>query len=216
MLFDLDGTLVDTAPDMVAVLIDMQRAHGRDPVPYELGRANVSNGAVGLLRVGFPDETIEFRSPMHLEYLERYEQRVAVDSTIFYGLETILDALEGASRPWGIVTNKPEGLTHTLLRELALTERAACVVGGDTLPVRKPDPAPMHHACEIGGFEAARTIYVGDADRDIEAGRGAGMGTIAAAYGYIPAGDDPADWGADAIAVDTADLAHILRKAVNL
>ena len=216
VLFDLDGTLVDTAPDMVAVLQDMQRDCGLEPVPYELGRANVSNGAIGLLSVGFPDAHAKADSPLHREYLERYEQRVCVDSVVFPGLEELLVALESQHVLWGIVTNKPERLTMPLLRELDLDSRSACTVSGDSLPERKPHPAPMLFACELAGLTPGHTIYVGDAARDIEAGRAAGMATIAAAYGYITDDDDASNWGADQIATDTADLTQIVLKAVTL
>ncbi len=216
VLFDLDGTLIDTAPDMVAVLQAMQYDHAMAPVDYDLGRSNVSNGAIGLLKVGFPDRTIEFNSPLHLEYLERYEAQLCRDSAIFDGLDALLDQLEAAERVWGIVTNKPERMTHPLLAALELGSRSAATVCGDTLPTRKPDPAPMHHACSLAGVQAARTIYVGDALRDIEAGRAAGMGTIAAGYGYVTADDDPAAWDADLIAADVAELTQMVLKAVNL
>ena len=216
VLFDLDGTLIDTAPDMVAVLQDMQRAHDLEPVPYALGRSNVSNGALGLLSVGFPDEQPKVNSPLHVEYLERYVQRVCVDSVVFPGLDTLLDALDSAQIRWGIVTNKPEYLTMPLLRSLSLDTRSACTVSGDTLPERKPHPAPMFHACKLAGVEPGRTIYVGDAARDIEAGRAAGMATIAAAYGYITVDDKPSRWGADQIAADAEDLTQIVLKAVTL
>ncbi len=216
VLFDLDGTLIDTAPDMVAVLQEMQQDHDVDPVDYDLGRSTVSNGAIGLLKLAFPDRTIEFNSPLHVEYLERYEAQVCQDSVVFDGLGALLDQLEAAERRWGIVTNKPERMTHPLLAALELDSRSAATVCGDTLPKRKPDPAPMHHACSLAGVEAARTIYVGDALRDIEAGRAAGMGTIAAGYGYVTADDDPASWGADLIAADVDELTQLVLKAVNL
>ncbi len=216
VLFDLDGTLIDTAPDMVAVLQDLQQAHGIEPVPYALGRANVSHGAIGLLRVGFPDENAKYNSPLHLEYLERYTQRICVNSVIFDGLEALLDELDTAGIRWGIVTNKPERLTLPLLQMLKLESRSACIVSGDSVPERKPHPAPMLHACEMAGMTPQQTIYAGDAARDIEAGRAAGMATIAAAYGYVTDDDDPASWGADEIAADTADLAQIVLKAVTL
>ena len=216
VLFDLDGTLVDTAPDMVAVLQDMQRAHGRDPVAYEIGRNHVSNGAIGLLKLGFPEQQHTFMCPMHVEYLDRYEQRLTVESTLFPGLARLLEDLEAAELPWGIVTNKPERLTKPLLDALGLSARVACVVSGDTLPIRKPDPAPLIHACEIAGLDPASTIYVGDADRDIQAGRAAGMATIGVAYGYVTEDDDPQRWHADVIAGDTQELDTLLRKAVNL
>lgn len=216
VLFDLDGTLVDTAPDMVAVLQDMQRDHGVVPVTYELGRSNVSNGAAGLLKIAFPDQDVAIDSPLYVEYLDRYGERLCRESTLFEGLEALLLRLEGARRPWGIVTNKPERMTRPLLEALDIAHRSACIVSGDTLPQRKPDPAPMLHACSLAGIDPRNTIYVGDAARDIEAGRGAGMGTIAVAYGYITADDDPGRWGADLIANDTADLARSVLKAVKL
>ena len=216
VLFDLDGTLVDTAPDMVAVLQAMQSDHGIEPVHYDNGRSQVSNGALGLLRVGFPEHHIDFGVDLHLEYLDRYAEKVCEASQLFDGLDTLLDKLDDAGCPWGVVTNKPENLTQPLLEGLGLLSRSACTVGGDTLPVRKPDPAPLLHACDIAGIDAYRSIYVGDAARDIEAGLRAGMATIAAGYGYITEDDDPREWGADIIAPDTQELAQIILKAVNL
>lgn len=216
ILFDLDGTLVDTAPDMVAVLQDLQRTHGLDPVDYELGRAYVSNGALGLLGLGFPDIEHAIGSDLHTAYLESYAEQVCEASLLFPGLADLLEALDAAGLPWGVVTNKPAHLTDALLDRLALAARSACTVSGDTLPQRKPDPAPLLHACELAGMLPQNTVYVGDASRDIQAGQNAGMATVAAAYGYIAPGDDPRNWGADLIAADTAELTQILLKAVNL
>jgi 2-phosphoglycolate phosphatase len=216
VLFDLDGTLVDTAPDMVAVLQDMQRAHDVEPVDYELGRAYVSNGALGLLSLGFPDTEHAVGSDLHRDYLERYALRVCEASSLFSGLDRLLEILDAAGLPWGVVTNKPAYLTDPLLEGLALSARSACAVSGDTLPQRKPDPAPLLHACELAGLLPQDTVYVGDSSRDIEAGRNAGMATIAAAYGYVTPDDDPRRWGADLIVADTAQLTQILLKAVNL
>jgi len=216
VLFDLDGTLVDTAPDMVAVLQELQRSHGIDPVDYELGRAYVSNGALGLLGLGFPDIEHAVGSELHAAYLERYALRLCEASVLFPGLDRLLQVLDAAGLPWGVVTNKPAHLTDPLLDCLALATRSACTVSGDTLPQRKPDPAPLLHACELAGLLPQNTIYVGDAARDIQAGQNAGMATIAAAYGYVTPDDDPRRWGADLVAADTAELAQILLKAVNL
>lgn len=216
VLFDLDGTLVDTAPDMVGVLHDMQRAHGVDTVPYGNARCCVSNGATGLLTLGFPGMEHAPGSPLHVEYLERYLARTEIESRVFDGLHRLLDDLDAGEVLWGIVTNKPERFTTPLLRSLGLLERSASTVSGDTLAERKPHPAPMLHACEQAGIAPRRTIYVGDAARDMQAGRAAGMATIAAAYGYITDGDDPEDWGADQIALDTADLTQRVLKAVIL
>lgn len=216
VLFDLDGTLVDTAPDMVAVLQHLQREHGIEPLAYDLGRSNVSNGAVGLLRVGFPEIEVEFGDDLHHEYLERYEDMICVESQVFDGLHEMLEQLDDIDCPWGVVTNKPDHLTTPLLIALGLAERSACIISGDTLGVRKPDPAPLLVACDMIGVDPSTAIYVGDADRDIEAGRRAGMATIAAGYGYITEDDDPREWDADVIATTTEELAQIVLKAVSL
>lgn len=216
VLFDLDGTLIDTAPDMVAVLQDMQRDSGLTPVPYDLGRSNVSNGAIGLLTLGFPEIDIEAGDDLHQEYLERYAEGVCEASRVFAGLSELLEQLDDSNCTWGVVTNKPGNLTAPILIALGLAERSACVVSGDTLSVRKPDPAPLLLACDIAGVDPSTTIYVGDSVRDIEAGQRAGMATIAAGYGYITADDDPREWDADVIATTTEELTQIVLKAVNL
>jgi phosphoglycolate phosphatase len=216
VLFDLDGTLVDTAPDMVAALQEMQRDHGYEPVAYPLGRANVSNGAMGLLRVGFPDVDEEGRSDLVGEYIERYAERICEATTVFSGVDTLLESLDAAGCPWGVVTNKPEHLTNPLLEQLGLASRSICAISGDTLAVRKPAPEPILLGCDIAGVEPHRTIYVGDAARDIEAGLRAGAATIAAGYGYITEDDDAREWGADMIAVTADELSQIICKAVTV
>lgn len=216
VLFDLDGTLVDTAPDMVATLHDMQRDHDYDLVPYDFGRSNVSNGALGLLRIGFPDLDLEDRQDLVPEYIERYADRLCERTAVFAGIDRLLDRLDDIACPWGVVTNKPEHLTNPLLEQLGLADRSACTISGDTLPVRKPEPDPLLLGCDIAGVDPHRSIYVGDAERDVEAGLRAGAATVVAAYGYILEDDDPREWGADIIALDTEELAQIILKAVNL
>ncbi|HSD69835.1 MAG TPA: HAD-IA family hydrolase [Woeseiaceae bacterium] len=216
VLFDLDGTLVDTAPDMVTVLADLQEAHGLEPLAYEVARAHVSNGAIGLLRLAFPDVPADALGPLHSEYLERYAQALCVRSALFPGLGQLLDDLDRANCPWGVVTNKPGRLTVPLMGALQLADRAGCVVSGDTLPQRKPHPAPLLLAARTLGVAPQASVYIGDAARDIEAGRAAGMATVAAAYGYIVPGDEPSGWGANSVVSDTDELAHVLLKAVNL
>lgn len=216
MLFDLDGTLVDTAPDMVAVLQDLQRDHGQAAISYDVARMSVSNGALGLIRIAFPDADEEQRSDLHQQYLRRYTANVCRQSAVFPGLEALLDRLDAASRPWGIVTNKPARMTDPLLNKLGLANRSACIVSGDTLKQRKPHPAPLLHACDLAGFDPKSTVYVGDAERDVEAGRRAGMATIAVSYGYVMADDDPESWGADRIAADTTELLKMILEGVNL
>ena len=215
VLFDLDGTLVDTAPDMVAVLDDLQRTEGQVPLPYAAARAQVSNGAAGLIHLAFPDADEANHERLRLQYQELYQASVCVHSTLFPGLAELLDLLDADQCPWGIVTNKPARMTDPLLAGLGLSLRAACAISGDTLEQRKPHPAPLLLASEQTGIAPARTVYVGDAARDIEAGRAAGMATIAVEYGYINE-DDPQTWAADHIAADTAELTKMLLKGFNL
>ncbi len=216
VLFDLDGTLVDTAPDMVAVLQGLQRDHGQEEISYDVARMSVSNGALGLIGVGFPDADEERRDQLHQLYLERYALNVCQQSAVYPGLDALLERLDAAKCPWGIVTNKPARMTDPLLSKLGLVERCACIVSGDTVAQRKPHPAPLLHACEIAGFDPKNTIYVGDAERDMEAGRRAGMATIAVRYGYITADDDPERWGADRIASDSSELLKMILEEVSL
>jgi phosphoglycolate phosphatase len=216
VLFDLDGTLVDTAPDMVAVLVDIQKSEGLAPIHYELARTHVSHGAAGLINLGFPGVSASEHERLRLEFLARYERAVCVHSRLFPGLGDLLDRLDAESLPWGVVTNKPARMTEPLLHALGIGARSASTISGDTIPERKPDPAPLLLASRETGVAPERMVYVGDAARDIEAGRAAGMYTIAASYGYITADDDPAGWAADEIVRDTQELAHLLLKGVNL
>lgn len=215
VLFDLDGTLVDTAPDMVAVLDDLQKMEGQVPLPYATARAQVSNGAAGLIHLAFPNADEANHERLRLQYLENYQEAVCVHSALFPGLAELLDILDAEQYPWGVVTNKPARMTDPLLAGLGLGLRAACAISGDTLEQRKPHPAPLLLASEQTGVAPQRTVYVGDAARDIEAGRAAGMITIAVEYGYI-SDDDPRSWKADHIAADTAELTKMLLKGFNL
>lgn len=212
VLFDLDGTLVDTAPDMVAALLRLQQERGADPFDMAVARANVSNGAAGLVRVAFPHVDDAVRADLHSNFLSIYQASLCVNSRVFPGLELLLDYLDQQRVPWGVVTNKPQALTDALLVGLRLTRRMACAISGDTLPQRKPHPAPMLLASRMLDVEPAQVVYVGDAARDIEAGRAAGMPTIAAGWGYITADDDPRAWDADCIATNPGELTQLLTK----
>ena len=150
------------------------------------------------------------------DFIDLYTEQVCDLSHIFEGLEELLDALDDADVPWGVVTNKPAYLTELLMAKLGLAKRSSATVSGDTLTTRKPDPAPLLYACELADVDPTRSIYVGDAWRDIEAGRAAGMRTIAATYGYITDEDEPRSWDADDMVENTADLAQIIVKAVTL
>lgn len=214
VLFDLDGTLVDTAPDMVAALARLQRDRGNAIVDYELARSNVSNGAAGLIRIAFPEVDEVTRADLHRRFLMHYSRNLCRESRVFPGLEPLLSALERSRRPWGVVTNKPRALTDALLEALELSRRIACAISGDSLPQRKPHPAPMLYASKLMNVAPERVVYVGDAARDIEAGRAAGMTTVAAGWGYITADDDPAAWRADHVITTPDDLAQLLSNAL--
>lgn len=216
VLFDLDGTLVDTAPDMVAALQSMQQAFGLNPIDYSVGRNFVSNGAAGLLSLGFPLADEEELQDLTEDYLERYTQRLCDKTRVFEDIDTLLDDLDDAGILWGVVTNKPEFLTNPLLEQLGLIARSCCAISGDTLPVRKPDPAPLLLASDLAGVAPGRTLYIGDAERDIEAGRRAGMATIAAGYGYITEDTDPREWDPDLIVMTTSELSESVRGAVGI
>ena len=217
VLFDLDGTLLDTAPDMVGALNDLLAEQSLAPVDYGLARAHVSHGAFGLVDIAFGQIDTDERTRLRDRFLEIYAGRVATATTLFDGMEGVLQSVEATGLAWGVVTNKPGNLTEPLLAALGLLSRCACVVSGDTVARRKPHPEPLLHA--VGQIDAiarrpdgALAMYVGDADRDIQAGRAAGMITVAATYGYIPPDDDPTQWNADHIIEHPQQLLDILRN----
>jgi len=203
VLFDLDGTLIDTAPDFVRIIKDMCAEVGVAAPSDAIIRVQVSEGARAMVRTLYPDlsdespELISYRD----EFLRRYQQDVAVHSVLFEGMDEVLRALEAQSIPWGIVTNKYRGFSVALLAALNLTERCAVLVCPDDVVKPKPDPEPMFLAAQTLGIDPAHIIYVGDHPRDIDAGRAAGMRTVLAAYGYLPPDrtEDLASWHADFI-----------------
>lgn len=197
VLFDLDGTLLDTAPDMAEALNVLRREQGIGPLPYEQIRQFVSNGAAALVRLGFPTAREVELETLRMRYVEIYGASVAVHTRPFEGVAESLARLEKAAIPWGVVTNKPGWLTEPLLRELALQERAGVVVSGDSLPERKPHPAPLLHAAAGLGVPPGECIYVGDAERDVLAARAAGMQVFVALFGYIPPAERPREWPAN-------------------
>ncbi|MDH5711150.1 MAG: HAD-IA family hydrolase [Gammaproteobacteria bacterium] len=198
VLFDLDGTLIDTAPDMAAALDDLCREEDQLLLPFYKVRPVVSDGSVALVKLAFgnnlEDDRLEY---LKTRYLEIYEQSIARHSKLFEGTQSVLDHIEQHGLNWGVVTNKPGWLTEPLMQALGLAEHAACIVSGDTTENRKPHPEPMFHACELAGSRAEECLYVGDARRDIEAGNNAGMKTLIALYGYIGDHENTRDWKAD-------------------
>jgi phosphoglycolate phosphatase len=200
VLFDLDGTLIDTAPDMAAALDTLCMEEHQQVLPFESVRPVVSNGSVALIKLAFGDNIPDDRLD-HLKkrYLDIYEQSIAVNSRLFDGTQAVLDYLDNNEMNWGVVTNKPGWLTLPLMKALGLDHQAACIVSGDSTVNRKPHPEPMHYACELAGSVSEECLYVGDARRDIEAGNNAGMKTLIASYGYIGEHEDTSSWSADAL-----------------
>lgn len=200
ILFDLDGTLADTAPDLALALNTLRAQEGLTPLPDEPIRLAVSNGSNALVRLGFDIPPGEPRfTALRERLLDLYQGHIASRTRLFPGMEGVLAALEQRGLCWGVVTNKPAFLTDPLMRELGLDARAACIISGDSTTHGKPHPAPLLLACEQVGIAPAESLYVGDAERDVEAGRRAGMHTLVALFGYIPPRVDPAHWSADAM-----------------
>lgn len=203
ILFDLDGTLADTAPDLAYALNSLLREQQREPLPYDVIRPAVSHGATALVRLGFgldPGEP-EF-SALRDRLLSLYQQHLARETRLFEGMAELLNDIEALAMNWGVVTNKPAFLTQPLMAALGLVDRAVCIISGDSTAHRKPHPEPLLHGCRLAGSEAAQCIYVGDAERDIRAGREAGMATLVALFGYLDNLDRPETWGADGL-IDT-------------
>jgi phosphoglycolate phosphatase len=207
VLFDLDGTLLDTAPDLAAALNRLRRESGEPELPPAAIRPTVSHGSPGMLKLGFGLEPDDARyAELNRRFLEFYRAAIAVETALFPGMAEVLVHLETAGIHWGVVTNKPAWLTEPLLKALNLWSRASCVVSGDTLDKRKPDPEPLWYACERVGVAPGRSLYVGDAERDVQAGNRAGMITLIAGFGYLGAEDRPAEWGADGLLARPEDL----------
>jgi phosphoglycolate phosphatase len=199
VLFDLDGTLLDTAPDMVAALNRLRTEEGRPPLPFAAMRRFVSHGSARLVQEGFPEADAERHERLRQRYLAIYREGLSVETRLFPGFAAVLDTLDAAGAPWGVVTNKPGWLTEPLLAALGLAERAAAVVSGDTLPERKPHPAPLLHAARRIGRRPGEFTYLGDAQRDVVAARAAGMRPLVACFGYLGADDDPREWQPDGL-----------------
>lgn len=213
VLFDLDGTLLDTAPDMIGAINALRAEHGREPLSLAAARAYVSHGAAALVNLGFDSPPEPEFSRLRQRFLDVYFDRLAQETVLFAGCDLVLEHLERERIPWGIVTNKPGWLTAPLLDALDLSARAACVVSGDTLTERKPHPLPLLHAARSIGCEPGDCVYVGDALRDVQAARAAGMRPVVASFGYIAASDEAHLWPADAWIDRPADLLEWMAAA---
>ncbi len=206
VLFDLDGTFADTAPDLAYVLNRMRAARGIAPLPMAITRPVTSLGARGMLEVGFgiTPEHPDYRA-MREEFLQLYEQNLCRETALFPGIAELLDAIEGRKLQWGVVTNKAERFARPLLDLLHVGSRAACVIGGDTTGRIKPHPDPLLAASRALVVAPGNCVYVGDDLRDVQAGRAAGMTTVAVKYGYLN-GSEPETWGADAVIEQPQEL----------
>jgi N-acetyl-D-muramate 6-phosphate phosphatase len=211
ILFDLDGTLVDTAPDLGYALNLQLAKHGKPQLPDMVIRPVASHGSRGLLGLGFgvTPEDAEFAA-LREEYLDLYDQVFTRSPRLFAGMEQVLEQLEAKGFKWGIVTNKPARFTRPLMKRLGLDDRAACIVSGDDASKPKPSPETLLLACKQAQVKPSQCIYVGDAERDIEAGKAAGMKTAVALFGYIAASDKPLEWGADKLIATPQEILQLI------
>lgn len=211
VLFDLDGTLVDTAPDLGLALNMQRERHGLPALSQATIRPYASHGSRGLLGIGFDmkPEHSDFAA-MRDEYLDLYDQVLTQSPVMFEGVGELLAAIENAGMRWGVVTNKPRRFTQPLMEAMGLVGRAACIVSGDDATRPKPHPDTLLLACDLAGTGPSSCIYVGDAERDIQAGRAAGMRTVVARYGYLDAQDKPESWGAEILIDSPRELTSFL------
>ncbi|HKT29027.1 phosphoglycolate phosphatase [Dyella sp.] len=212
VLFDLDGTLLDSAPDLHAALAVYCNEVGASVPSYAAVRTVVSRGSRAILRCAFDesDDALLERMP---RYLELYHSMMSRHTRPFEGVDALLDTLQAHGIAWGIVTNKPGYLTDDLVKQIGWGEHVCAVISGDTLPVRKPDPAPVLLACERAALEPAHCLFVGDDRRDVQAGHAAGLYTVAVQWGYLDGGD-PHTWGADSVVEHPRDLTELLKLKV--
>lgn len=216
VLFDLDGTLADTAPDLAFALNETLRHFGHPPLPYDEIRPVVSHGGMALIRLGFglaPEDPAFEQRRQHL--LDVYRSNLCRETRLFPGMPEVLDALENRGIRWGIVTNKPAWLTAPLVQALGIDKRTPAIVSGDTCAHRKPHPDPIHHACQLLGPAAKHCWYVGDAGRDMQAGHAAGCLSIGATFGYIHPEDPVSDWGSDLTIDSPQELLGLLDQAAD-
>ncbi|WP_312600345.1 MULTISPECIES: N-acetylmuramic acid 6-phosphate phosphatase MupP [Pseudomonas] len=215
VLFDMDGTLLDTAPDFIAVIQSMRADRGLPVVDEKTVRDVVSGGARAMVASAFEVDPLsdEF-DPLRLDFLDRYQDHCAIHSHLFEGMEELLADLERARLTWGVVTNKPVRYAEPIMQALGLAKRSAVLVCPDHVTYSKPDPEPVLLACKQINIKPQAVIFVGDDRRDIESGRAAGTKTAAVRYGYIHPEDNPAHWGADLVVDHPLELRDALDRAI--
>ncbi|MBW5415471.1 N-acetylmuramic acid 6-phosphate phosphatase MupP [Pseudomonas sp. MAG002Y] len=215
VLFDMDGTLLDTAPDFIAVIQSMRADRGLPAVDEKTVRDVVSGGARAMVASAFEVDPLsdEF-DPLRLDFLDRYQDHCAIHSHLFEGMEELLADLEQARLTWGVVTNKPVRYAEPIMQALGLAKRSAVLICPDHVTYSKPDPEPVLLACKQINIEPQAVIFVGDDRRDIDSGRAAGTKTAAVRYGYIHPEDNPAHWGADLVVDHPLELRDALDRAI--
>lgn len=215
LLLDLDGTLVDTAPDMVGALDRVLQNHGQAVSDYEISSKLVSNGGKALIEHGFGEQLEDYDTEQLLqEFLSTYKQHVADNSIVYAGMDQVLSWCEERDIAWGVITNKPLHLAKDLLAGLCLLDRCKILLGGDSLPVKKPDPVPLLHASMLLNYAPSQCLYVGDHERDIQAANAAGMDSAVALWGYIQADHTPEDWQAKYLLNSTSGLLQLIQERV--
>jgi len=215
VLFDMDGTLLDSAPDFIAIAQAMRAARGLPPMEDKLIRDHVSGGARAMVLRAFDvDPMSEQFEALRLEFLERYQDHCAVLTKPFDGIAELLADIEHAKLIWGVVTNKPVRYAAPIMEQLGLAERSAILICPDHVTHSKPDPEPLLLACSRLGLDPASVLYIGDDLRDIESGRSAGTKTAAVTYGYIHPDDNPRHWGADVVVDHPSELRAVLDRAL--
>lgn len=216
VLFDLDGTLLDTAPDMVGALNTLRSEQSLTPLPYDSVRNTVSHGSGRVVKIGFPDADPKEFEVLQKRFLEIYRGALSRQTKLFAGMHEVLQMLEQWRIKSGIVTNKPAWLTDPLLEELGLRARFACVVSGDSVAQRKPHPLPLLHAAKLASVMPGECVYVGDAERDVQAAHAAAMPALVANYGYLRPDEDSTAWGGDGYLTQPLDLLEWLRQSGRL
>ncbi|MDH5487922.1 MAG: HAD-IA family hydrolase [Gammaproteobacteria bacterium] len=212
VLFDLDGTLADTAPDLAQALNALLAEEGKPIMPFATIRPEVSHGATALIKLGFGVAVGSEFERLRKRFLELYAGNICQHTRLFDGIPSLLQLLIEHDINWGIVTNKPAFLTNPLVAQLRPDPAPVCVVSGDTVPNRKPHPEPMLHACAAAGSRPEECLYVGDAERDIQAGKQAGMKTLVALFGYINGHETPERWGADGLIRAPEDILDWVKR----
>ncbi|MCK5899096.1 MAG: HAD-IA family hydrolase [Methylococcales bacterium] len=214
VLFDLDGTLVDTAPDLIACLNSALKVHGFEAVDSQKITPYISHGAGAMIQQSNLKTDQSTESQILETMLSHYETNILSYGGFFDGIEETLDFIEQNGLKWGVITNKQKRFTEPLMNALNITQRCACIISGDTTSKSKPHPEPMLAGCQQAGVNPKNCVYIGDAKHDMMAGQSVNMKTLAAVYGYLTPDDRPQTWGAEALLTSPIEIKEWIKKAV--